>query len=44
MQNKWGEILTRFFDMLAAMQAPLYNGCESYSELSVALEALSVLL
>ncbi|KAJ1415044.1 Transposase-associated domain [Sesbania bispinosa] len=25
-----------FFDMLAAAQAPLYNGCESYSELSVA--------
>jgi hypothetical protein len=31
-----------FFDMLKAAQAPLYNGCESYSELSAAIQALSI--
>lgn len=31
-----------FFKMLKAAQAPLYNGCESYSELSAAIQALSI--
>ncbi|XP_027187217.1 uncharacterized protein [Cicer arietinum] len=31
-----------FFDMLKAAQAPLYNGCENYSELSAAIQALSI--
>lgn len=31
-----------FFKMLKAAQAPLYHGCESYSELSAAIQALSI--
>ncbi|XP_058726296.1 uncharacterized protein LOC131597627 [Vicia villosa] len=31
-----------FFNMLKAAQAPLYNGCESYSELSAAIHALNI--
>ena len=32
----------KFFDMLAATQAPLWEGCENHSELSASLEALSL--
>ncbi|XP_068504318.1 uncharacterized protein [Phaseolus vulgaris] len=31
-----------FFNMLAAAQAPLWEGCENHSELSASLEALSL--
>ncbi|RDY11760.1 hypothetical protein CR513_03521, partial [Mucuna pruriens] len=32
----------KFFDMLAAAQAPLWEGCDNHFELSISLEALTL--
>ncbi|RDX60952.1 hypothetical protein CR513_60865, partial [Mucuna pruriens] len=32
----------KFFDMLAAAQAPLWKGCDNHSELSISLATLSL--